>query len=47
MVVHIIRAVTHIHDASQLLIANDKHLEILPAVKVRISTNVVESFTYA
>ena len=43
MVVLIIRAMVHIHDASQLFIANDKHLEILPAAKMSISTTVVES----
>jgi len=40
---HISRGVAHVHDASQLLIANDKYLEILPAKKVSISINVLES----
>ena len=36
-------AEVRIHDASQLLIANDEHLEIFPVKKMSISTNVVGS----
>lgn len=43
MIVHIIGVVTRIHDAPQLLITNDKHLEIFPAEKMSILTKVVES----
>ena len=41
--VHITGAVTRIHDAPQLFITNDKHLEILPVEKMSILTKVVES----
>jgi len=43
MTVHITGAVKRVHDAPQLFITNDKHLEILPAEKMSLSTNVVES----
>jgi len=43
MMVHIAGAGERIHDASQLLIANDKHLVIFPVEEVSISTNMVES----
>lgn len=41
--VQIAGAVAYIHYASQLLVANDQHLEMLPAEKVSIRTSVAES----
>ena len=35
--------VAHIHNASQLLVANDKHLEILPVERISISTKVLRA----
>lgn len=43
IIVQVTGAVARIHDASQLLVANDKHLVIFPAKKVSMSTSVVGS----